>query len=103
MLSFREGSHNDASLLAGLSASEDISDLVTGKRKRKMIDYKVGHAPCETDTACTTIMLRHTGFCFQKRVRRCQALPLAVCTPLLAYTDLFLHELLRLSQLTLMF
>ena len=64
MLSFREGSHNDAGLLAGLSASEDMSDLVTGKRKRKMIDYKVGHAPCETDTACTTSCYGTLAFVF---------------------------------------
>lgn len=44
---------------AGPSASEDASDVVIGKRKRKMIDYKVGLAGCQqvTVTACCIFIL----------------------------------------------
>ena len=71
--------------------------------KRKMIDYKVGHAPCETECAILTCY-GTLALVFSKRSMAVPPSTSAGCLySLLAYYDLFLHELLRLGQLTLMF
>ena len=46
----------DVSVHAGPGASEDVSDLVTGKRKRKTIDYKVRLARCQQARFCCQLL-----------------------------------------------
>ena len=55
----------DVGLDAGPSASEDASDVVIGKRKRKMIDYKVGLAGCQQVTFTAFCSFIHSFFSFQ--------------------------------------